>query len=86
MKIIIETCNNGAIVTDAENNTRTVFQYDEESKRGLQALLWLTMDLLDGSSRYDRERIYIEIRHGDKFLHKNKKDLIDCEICKAGKE
>lgn len=47
--------------------------------RAMQRLLWHLVDALgEFGSRYDKERIRINIEHGDKYNCEDK----NCEICK----
>lgn len=85
MKIVIESTDNGAIIRtskDMWSDFNRIFGYvfDEYEKDGLKDLLYdirQMMDTLD--SRYSKQRIQIQIVHGDKYECADK----DCEICKG---
>jgi hypothetical protein len=81
MIITIERILNGAILhtIDGEDETKEGFVWDETNYQGLIDLLYTLLNMFESTSRHDRERITIQIVHGDKYECKDKK----CKICKG---
>lgn len=92
MRLNIKRVSNGFILTDCDYEDgdgkkmpmNYCIEFDEKeadavsAPRALHRLLWQIVELLgEGGSRYDRERISIEIRHGDKHECKDP----NCDIC-----
>ena len=71
MKITIESVDNGYIVTVKDDgSTEFCHAYQQKEDNGLEYIRGMLSDILDllgeGGGRYDKERIYISIRPGDK--------------------
>lgn len=73
MKIIIETTDNGVILREGDGLDARDLSYDFEDESGdldipkQATVLRAIIDLLGwNGSRYDKERLYVEVRPGDK--------------------
>ena len=76
--IKIKRTDNGALLDHADGST--VYAYGEDDLTGLANMLWEICELIGPiTSRYSRERISIQIKHGDKYECRDKK----CSVCKA---
>ena len=69
MNITLRRVSNGYIVKDNEEEGGPEFVFAEDL--GVQAfaefLCWLNFEYGPSTSRYDKERIYIEVKPGDKY-------------------
>lgn len=75
MKLTILDLDNGYVLFtewgDAKYNDRVVVEQhaDESEAATTQRLLWEVIECLGlYGSRYDQERVYVEVRPGDKYL------------------
>lgn len=82
----IELTDNGAIVEiknhadyNEGNPSKFVYAYDEDNRQSLLELMYVVNEFCDLSQgRYSKERIHVNLAHGDKY------ECIDanCPICK----
>lgn len=83
MRIIIVPTMNGAYVEfdDGENQEKYSYTFNTENDN-MEGAIALFDDLRSqlglAGSRYDRQRLFFDIRHGDKF------DCTGCEVCGKG--
>lgn len=85
-KLIIELTENGAVVEikghyDFNNgkSTKKVFKFDEEDKTGLVEMLQeIDYFCIIDEGRYDKQRVRIDLVHGDKHECPNPDT---CPIC-----
>jgi hypothetical protein len=80
MKIIIESTSNGAFVRydDGENESKYIYKYEKNNLDGLRDLFYDLSEELNADGRYDRFRLTMSIKHGDKYECKG------CEWCEGG--
>lgn len=89
-KLTIELAENGAIVTIqghydfAEGKKGTaVYKFDDDDKQGLLNLLYeVDSFCMIDESGYSKERVYMNMVHGSKYICKD----INCEICAKERE
>jgi hypothetical protein len=78
MKLTITTADNGYILEypnellttsdDVHTDCEVFVIENDNSAKAIQHLLYSIIDVLDVSgSRYDKERVYVEVRPGDKY-------------------
>lgn len=80
MKLTIEVLPSGVVVHSKLSDERIDDTFTTISVRDkANFLMWLNEWMFDIGSRYDRERIYVEVKHGDKFTHNEGEE--GCEIC-----
>lgn len=80
MKLTIEVLPSGIVVHSKIGDERIDDTFPTRSVRERADFLrWLNDWMFDIGSRYDRERIYVTVKHGDKFMHNNDGDK--CCIC-----
>lgn len=99
MKVIISRTQNGAwlrIVDPGEALPELrhrdmsfefdAYKHDGEDMSGLVRMLHEVLAAMgwDGD-RHDRQRIHIDLKHGDKFEHGADDGPVDCDICKDAK-
>lgn len=90
-KLIIELTENGAVMEikghydfNEGKSTKRVFRFDDENKEGLIEMLWMIDHFcFTDEGKYSRERIHIEMVHGEKYECKDPKH---CPICNKDME
>ena len=77
MKLNIEVLPSGVVIHSQIGDERLDDTFPTISIREKADFIrWINEWMFDIGSRHDRERIYVEVRHGDKF------ECEGCEICK----
>lgn len=81
MKLQITTADNGYILKslDTHDGSHVFEVFENENASSIRTLIYSILDYFgETGGRYDEERVYVEIRHGDKYECNDKQ----CTICK----